>query len=278
MPPATPRSLIRETDIAALPLSREVLRRDSYWVIRSPSNPEHYWGNLLLFDTPPQPGDGPAWERRFDEEFAGSDVEHRTLAWEGPDGALGAANDELLARGYELEKTVGLRASIDDLRPHPRASADVEVRALDPAGDRPLWAQVIELHVIGGLAGFDPVGQRHYAEVRMHDLRELFTARGGAWFVALDGDTVAGSCGIVLVDDERARYQAVDTIESHRRKGICSRLLVDAAHTISERHGQRTFVIGADPDYHALGLYESLGFSPVERIAGAYQHPPGIRP
>ena len=27
-------------------------------------------------------------------------------------------------------------------------------------------------------------------------------------------------------------------------------------------------MICADPDYHALGLYESLGFVAVERVAG----------
>jgi GNAT superfamily N-acetyltransferase len=79
------------------------------------------------------------------------------------------------------------------------------------------------------------------------------------------------------VDEERARYQAVDTAADHRRQGVCSRLLVDAARTIAERHGCRRFVIGADPHYHALGLYESLGFRPVERVAGAYLQPPEHR-
>ena len=37
------------------------------------------------------------------------------------------------------------------------------------------------------------------------------------------------------------------------------------------------FVIGADPHYHALVLYESLGFKPVERVAGAYLQPPQHR-
>jgi GNAT superfamily N-acetyltransferase len=277
-----PRSLIRATDIAALPLSCEVVRRESYLVVRSPSNQDHYWGNLLVFDAPPARDDGARWEARFDAEFADlPNVLHRTLAWDRLDGALGAANEELVARGYELEETVGLEANVAELRRHPRANPTVVVRALDHAGssDDALFEQVIELQIADRLASFEEAGQRDYARTRMRDLRELFCERGGAWFVALDGEErrVLASCGIVLVDDDSARYQAVDTAASHRRQGICSRLLVDAANAVAQRHGARRFVIGADPHYHALGLYESLGFKPVERVAGAYLQPPEHR-
>jgi ribosomal protein S18 acetylase RimI-like enzyme len=272
------RSIIRATDIAALPLSRELRRSDGCLVVRSPSNPGHYWGNLLIFDDAPAPGDGARWAERFEAEFAGAPgVLHRTLAWDRPDGELGAAREELVPRGYELEETVGLEAGADAIERHPRESRDVVVRALDHAGssDERLFEQVIELQVIDRLAQFDREGQYAYARTRMRDLRALFTARGGAWFVAIDAaeDRVVGSCGIVIADEQRGRYQAVDTVASHRRRGVCSRLLVDAARTIEQRHGTRRFVIGADPHYHALGLYESLGFEPVERIAGAYLQP-----
>src|SRR5438105_2519423 len=62
------------------------------------------------------------------------------------------------------------------------------------------------------------------------ELRELFRAGRGAWYVALDesGREVQGSCGVVVTAG-RGRYQAVDTAEAHRRRGICSRLVVQAA-------------------------------------------------
>jgi RimJ/RimL family protein N-acetyltransferase len=279
----TLRSIIRRTDIAALPVSCEVQRRDGYLVVRSPSNPGHYWGNLLLFDDAPGAGDGPRWEQRFDAEFAGCPgIDHRTFAWDRNDGELGAAREELLERGYTFEDTVGLEAGSDEIRPHPRESRDVVVRALDHAGsgDDALFDQVIHLQRLESLAAFDAPGQLEYGRARMADLRELFATRGGAWFVAIDPeiDRVVGSCGIVVVDDERGRYQTVDTITSHRGRGICSRLLVEAASIIHERHGTSRFVIGADPDYHAVKIYESLGFQPVERTAGAYLQPPEHRP
>ena len=72
----------------------------------------------------------------------------------------------------------------------------------------------------------------------------------------------------------RGRFQAVDTAAAHRRKSVCSRLVVEAARAAAADHGAERLVICADPDYHALGLYESLGFRPRERVAGACRPPP----
>jgi ribosomal protein S18 acetylase RimI-like enzyme len=91
----------------------------------------------------------------------------------------------------------------------------------------------------------------------------------GAWYVALDPSSgaVAASCGIVVTDG-RARYQAVGTTLEYRRRGICSRLVVDAARHSAEAYGAQRFVIVADLGYHALGLYESLGFVRAEHVVG----------
>ena len=86
-----------------------------------------------------------------------------------------------------------------------------------------------------------------------------------------DGE-VAGSCGIVATGD-RGRFQAVDTAAAHRRRGICSRLVVDAAAHAAAEHSLRTLVIAADADYHALGLYESLGFRRRERVSSVCRRP-----
>ena len=44
------------------------------------------------------------------------------------------------------------------------------------------------------------------------------------------------------------------------------RLVVDAAQHAAKHHGADRFVIVADEHYHALGLYESLGFVRAERV------------
>ena len=65
----------------------------------------------------------------------------------------------------------------------------------------------------------------------------------------------------------------MDTALAYRRRGICSRLVVEAAQHSAAHHQAERFVIVADAGYHALGLYESLGFQREERVAGVCRWP-----
>lgn len=271
-----PRSLVWATDIDVLPPGRVVERRDGYVVVRSPANPTHYWGNLLLFDDPPAPGDRERWEALFATEFAGQPAsDHITFGWDRCDGELGAAGSEFAAHGYELEHNTGLVAAPAQIRHHPRANRDVEVRRLDPRpeADAALWDAVVELQVTGRDTARFPAEapQRAFYTARIRELRQMFCAGGGGWYVAIDPAAgaagVVGSLGIVVTSG-RARFQAVDTVPSHRRRGICTRLVVDGARDAEERHGARQLVIVADPGYHAMSIYESVGFVRAETAAG----------
>lgn len=276
VPPAL-SSLVWATDIDVLPIDRVVERRPGYIVVRSPSNPTHYWGNLLLFDAPPGSGDGERWEQLFTDEFATDAlVSHTTFAWDRIDGVLGAS-DEFVARGYELEETVGLVATRDQIRHRARENRAVEIRALDPARDAALWSGVLELAVATRAAHHPEASFRRFASQRLSDLRTLFGAGQGAYYVAIHPAAptdVIASCGLVVTGG-RGRFQSVQTAPDHRNKGIGSRLVCEAAH----RSAGERFVIAADPAYHALGLYESLGFTRAERVAGLCRSPhPKRRP
>ena len=116
-------------------------------------------------------------------------------------------------------------------------------------------------------------GTRNGAASTSPDLEEyrvLFRAGRGAWYVAIEpaAGTVTASCGVVVTGG-RGRFQAVDTALAYRRRGICSRLVVEAAQLAAGTYGAERFVIAADAGYHALGLYESLGFERKEHVFGA---------
>jgi ribosomal protein S18 acetylase RimI-like enzyme len=264
-----PRSLVWATDVDTLPADHTVGRREGYFAIRSPGNPDHYWGTLLLFDDPPGAGDRARWEALFAEEF-GDDprIRHRTFAW---DGGVGSAEEEFVRHGYRLDDSVGLVAEAAAVRHHPRASREVEIRVLDSAdgADAELWRQVIELEVSGRDPELTEEEHRTYLEARHADRRELFRAGRGAWYVATDPATggVVASCGVVVTAG-RGRFQSVETAEPYRRRGICSRLVVEAAQHAVEAFGATQLVIVADAKYHALGLYESLGFERREHVYG----------
>jgi len=273
-----PRSLVLATNIDVLPPAHTVQRRDGYLAVRSPTNPTHWWGNLLIFDAPPAEGDGERWETLFAREFADEPrITHRTFAWDRTDAPRGAADAEFGARDYDFEVSVGMIAAPREIQPRPRANSEVQVTALDPrAGgpDEERWEQVIELQVAARDIDRLPAEEPHrvFSRARQAELRAMFRAGLGAWYVALDGDVVAGSMGIVVTGG-RARYQAVDTAVTHRRRGICTRLLVDAARHAVATYGATDLVIVADPEYHAAGIYESVGFRPVERVCGVCRPP-----
>jgi len=262
------------TDIDVLERDRLLERRDGYWAVHSPTNPTFWWGNFLLFDDPPGPGDGERWEALFEAEYsARSEVTHRTFAWDRPDGDAGDAEHEFVERGYELERTAGLIASPDQIRPHARANSDVVVRAVDPGGDERLWEAVVGLQM--SQAPEEYLGSeyhRTFLQRRQASLRKLFADGRGAWYVAVLGDTVVGSLGVVATES-RARYQAVDTAAEYRRRGIATRLVADAATDAASRHAIDHFVMAADPAYHAIGIYESVGFERRELVVGAMRKP-----
>jgi ribosomal protein S18 acetylase RimI-like enzyme len=268
-----PQSLVRATDLDVLPLNCVVERRSGFLTVRSPSNPEHFWGNLLLFDDAPLAGDVLRWEALFAEVFGDEPrVQHRTFAWDRTDGFFGAAREEFAHRGYDIDESVGLVAGTSEVLAHPRENREVVVQALDPAigADEVLWDSVFELQVAGREHEQAEETFRPFARARLADLRALFRAGRGAWYVAIDpaSGAVVGSCGVVVTAG-RGRFQMVDTALALRRRGIGSRLVVEAARRASADYGAKQLVIVADVGYHALELYESLGFKRAERVFGA---------
>ncbi|MCW2955485.1 MAG: GCN5-related N-acetyltransferase [Thermoleophilia bacterium] len=257
------------TDIDVLPTGAIVEDRDAYVVVRTPSNPTHYWGNFLVYRAAPTPGDRERWERDFDREVGSRG--HVALTWDSIDGAMGAAREEFGAAGYEVEESVALVAAPDELLAHARASDEVQIRRLDPApgADEALWVAAEQLQVDNREPGHTETDHRAFVQARQADRRQLFRAGRGGWFVAVtpDGD-VAAACGIVVTDG-RARYQSVDTAEAFRRRGIASRLVHDVGVAAVRDFRADRLVIVADANYHALALYESLGFVSLERTVSA---------
>ena len=212
-----PRSLVWATDLDVLPLDRVIERHGDHLCVRSPSNPIHYWGNLLLFDDPPVAGDRRRWERLFETEIDGSAAGHRTFAWDTRDGTLGAAREEFVTHGYEVEETVGLVGTPDRVRPHRRENREVAIVALDPAdgADLDLWEQVLTLQAASRDPHLTEAPYLAFARTRQNDLRRLFVAGRGAWYVALAPGSreVVASCGLVVTGG-RGRYQAVGTADA----------------------------------------------------------------
>jgi ribosomal protein S18 acetylase RimI-like enzyme len=280
VPVTAPRSLVLTTVLDVLPDDRIVSRQGDHLIVRSPSNPGHWQGNMLLFDDAPAPGDRTRWEAAFDSAFADEPgVRHRTFYWDRPDGEEGAAVAEFGAHLYLLERDIGLVASPDQISTHPRANREVEIRALDPAPgrDEPLWEGAVAVAVANNAEDPSPDADfERFVRTRQQERRVVFCGGRGAWYVALDpADRAVVACCGVIATGPRGRFQAVDTAPSHRRRGIARRLIHDVAQDAAARFGLDRLVIVADAEYHALGIYESLGFQRRERLCSAWLPPSG---
>jgi len=257
-----PRSLAWRTDLIFPRFDGEILDRGRYLVIRTPSNPTFYWGNFLLFDRPPAPGDDERWPRLFAEEIgAPPRVRHQTFGWDSPEGDAGAA-DAFVARGFRLIHSSVLTASA--ATPPPHAAVEITVRALESQDD---WRQATENQIRCREQEHDEAGYRVFKEAEMRRYRTMALAGHGAWFGAFLEGALVADLGIYHTGN-LGRFQTVETHPEYRRHGYAGTLVYQAARHALGQLGLETLVLVADADSPAERLYRSVGFLPTEREVG----------
>lgn len=256
------RSLGCRTDLLFPAFDGEMIDRGHYLVIRTPSNPTFRWGNYLLFDRPPRPGDLEEWRRLFGAEIgAPPAVNHQAFGWDGVDGDAGEIRPFLDA-GFALNRSAVMVAQrvVRSPRHHPR----ILVRPL--AGDED-WEAALQLQV---QCRPPRHAEEAYREFRRHQIaryRAMIEAGLGAWFGAFLEDRLVGDLGI-FQDLDIGRFQHVETHPEHRRRGICAELVYRASHYAFEEMEVSLLVMVAEEDSLAARVYGAVGFRRVERQVG----------
>jgi hypothetical protein len=109
--PDSIRSMALRTDLIFHRYGGQIHSRGGYLVVRTPSNPGYFYGNMLVFPDAPRAGETSQWLRHFVEEFGATPgVEHCCFVWDGEKGDVGAAA-ELEDVGFELDLGVVLTAT-----------------------------------------------------------------------------------------------------------------------------------------------------------------------
>ena len=241
-------SLGFRTDVALRVLEgAEVTDRGDYLAVRTPGQPDFWWGNFLLLARVPRPGEAAAWLARFAAEFPAA--RHVAL---GVDTARDAPlPEDLEAAGLAAERAAVLTAT----QPNPpaRPATQAQIRPLDSDAD---WRQSVELAIRcfdGEDAGF--------LERRAAARRRVTQAGHGAWFGAFTGGVLQAQLGLCDAGGGCARYQHVETDPRARRRGLAGTLLWAAGRYGREVLGARTFVIVADPADAAIRIYQAGGFT-----------------
>ena len=111
------------------------------------------------------------------------------------------------------------------------------------------------------------------SSVQLAESREICERGEGGWFGAFADGQLVSTLGLIRAVPDVGRYQTVETLDAYRRQGLAGRLLFEASRWGASTLGLRRLVICADPEYHALRLYQALGFEVVERQV-QLQRPP----
>jgi GNAT superfamily N-acetyltransferase len=239
-------------------------------VIRTPSNQTYYWGNYLLFERAPGPGDARRWPMLFDQLIAANQPlsTHRAFGWmEDASGDI----DAFLADGYSQNNAVVMQSIDVPVVPAPTIDARLRPFALDGAEAESAWSALVELSVATRDPKYGEDGYRSFARQRVASWRALARAGRGNWFGAFI-DQVGAAPRLVAAlgmyaetdreDGERlARYQSVMTESDYRRRGLCRALIALAArHAKDGLQADRLIIVAAAGEMPEQ-LYASVGFT-----------------
>lgn len=253
------QSLGYRTDLIFPAFDGEIIDRGNYLVIVTPTNPTFYWGNFLLFSSPPGPGDLNHWKSIFADEIgARLNAEHLAFAWDTVTGELGQVKP-FLDNGFNLIQSVVL--TTDQVNPPPKYNHEIVVRPITLAGE---WEQAFQNQVACRSPEFSLAGYQVFKKQQMGRYRQMTRAGLGVWLGAFLEEQLVADLG-VFVTGRIGRFQQVGTHPDFRRRGICGTLVYQASRYALEYLAVKTLVMVADENYHAAKIYESIGFRPTER-------------
>ena len=257
----TTLSLAWRTDLIFARFDGQVVDRGNHLLVRTPANPAYWWGNFLLFQHAPGPGDFERWMALFDEEIASRQPASRHRAFGVDVPGRVALPPEFAAAGFELGEAIALTLTREQLLAPRRPSlAGAEFHVLDLARDA---AAVVDLQVAAADARFDPVDYRAFAQRQMARYAAMQRAGLGHWLGLVapvaGRPALVASCGLFR-GDRFGRFQFVATHPAWRRRGLCTALVHAACRHGFEAMDLRTPALVADPADVAIGLYEALGF------------------
>ena len=256
------QSLAYKTDLIFHRFEGIIINREDYIVIRTPDNPDFYWGNFLLFPHAPGISDFENWREIFSKEIGSMPkVKHQTFGWDSPEGILGSTN-EFIEKGFRLIQDVVLTAR--EVREPPYCNDDVTIRILRTDEE---WDLALENQIICRDPGFEEEEHRKFKTRQAEKYRKMADSGLGDWYGAfLDGRLVA-DLGIYH-DGNIGRYQNVETHPGYRRKGIAGTMVFAAGQLAMKKYGLDRLVIVAEENSSPQRVYQSVGFTQTEKQVG----------
>lgn len=238
----------------------EIKERSDHLVIRTPSNPTHYWGNLLLFKEPPCDGDCDKMIDAYHSEF-GAASGHVAIGWESQE--LGVVS-EFKEKGYDVMEDIVLK--LDHPRTPSRLNNGLIIEKIE---DESQWNDVLELQAKEYVTWDSSEGFGVFRKRLLEGLRNLKNQGHGEWWGAYSEGKLIGSMGLYFdISRKVGRFQLVDTDSDHRRKGVCGTLLHHIVQDAYENSESPELFIVTEQDNPSARVYESVGFKRIQKMHG----------
>lgn len=237
--------------------------RGDYWAIHTLSNPNYFWGNLLIFDRPPKRGDYERWTELFRTEFTDPRIYHVTLAWDTTESCIGDVR-EFQERGFLLESTAVL-STREVVRP-PKFNEQIRVR---PISGKEEWERAIQIQIDCAHEHLTRAEWEGFYRTQSLRYQAMEKAGFGHWYGGFLGANLVASLGI-FHHGGLGRFQTVSTQPDFQRRGICQTLVYISSQMALASGMVSELVMCADPDYHAINVYESVGFKRQITQHGVY--------
>lgn len=253
------------TDFTMHGVAGVVEEHDDCIVVRTPSNPTFYWGNLLLLRDAPRDEDVGLWRARFEREITRRQPasDHVAIGINVP--YAGQLLPAWQAAGLELHVNAVMRLLPGQLVALGASTAhEVLVRPI-------VWATEVDAIITlecADVHGFEPTGYRAYRERLFGHYRTLHQQGLAEWFGLWCDGVLAADCGLVrdrAVPQATARFQRVATHPAWRRRGLARALVHHVGRYALQAWQAAEVIMVADPDDVAIQLYRSLGWREFER-------------
>ena len=264
------RGLGLRTELFFWGLGGEVRAYDHHMVVRTPDQPDYFWGNLLILPDAPDVGDEARWPELFAREIGSEpDVRHMVFQWDTVDGSPGAA-DRFVPLGFSLDRSEVLSTRTPCTA--PRRNPAIEVRELRSDAD---WHALLELSVLCRDPAYSEDLFREFITARQRTYRRWTQAGHGDWYGAFLEDRLVADLGLFDTGGGLGRFQAVETHPELRRRGICATLVSEVSRRALESGVFHELVMVAqEDDAHGAGrVYRSVGYRPIERMAALTRFP-----
>lgn len=236
--------------------------------VLTPLNQSYFYGNMIVYPSPPQVGDMTDWVARFDRIFANyPEVRHSCFQWLPTNRADEEALVEFKAAGFTIDETSVLSATlVHTNRPAPEG---VDFRQIQSDAE---WLAVVDAQTKYGFPSIPMVEYRKFKEDAYANYRRMAEQGMGAWWGAFKGDELVADLGLFF-DDKVGRFQSVETALNHRRQGICTALVHHVSQWGFDAHPGATLILHAEVGEVAREIYRGLGYEETEVLQSVFKAP-----